>query len=233
MSSGARPSATPGALVAGDRRPPCPASRSAPAPSPPRVRAVDRAPPSSVVDDRAAARSPARRRAAPAWRRRRWRQPASARRHGVGAVVAGAGLSVDGGVGEVGSLASRSAVSRISFVGSSSALRDLVLEAVAHLLQLGVGPPGPPHGVGQLLRPEHDQASSRITTISLPDRLNTRRSLRSCHHRAPCNNGSRRCSNGPIAFAHRGARAHARRTRSRRSRWPCGSVRRGWRATSG
>ena len=46
--------------------------------------------------------------------------------------------------------------------------------------------------------------------ISLPDRLNTRRSLRSCHHRSSCNNGCRRCSTGPIAFAHRGARAHAR-----------------------
>ena len=50
---------------------------------------------------------------------------------------------------------------------------------------------------GSFSGPRTTSASSRITMISLPDRLNTRRSLRSCHHRPPCNNGSRRCSSGP------------------------------------
>ena len=55
--------------------------------------------------------------------------------------------------------------------------------------------------------------------ISLPDRLNTRRSLRSCHHRASCNNGCRRCSTARSRSPTGAPAPTPARTRSRPSRW--------------
>ena len=154
------------------------------------------------------------RRAARRGRRRGRRRALRGRRVGRGVV----GFPVSSPSVKSIDFLNRSAVSRISLIGSS---RTHFISAWkrAHLLQLGVRAPGAADGVGSFSGPRTTSASSKIKTISLPDRLNTRRSLWSCHHRRSCSSGSRRSSIRPIGFAHRGARAHARRTRSRPSSW--------------
>ena len=112
-------------------------------------------------------------------------------------------------VGEVGRVAQQ--VGRLAHLPHRLVehAAHLVLEAVAHLLQLGVRPPGPPQGVGQLLGTEHDQRQQQdhddlaagqvehaAESMVLP-------SSGAVQQRLPS------LLADPIAFAHRGARAHA------------------------
>jgi hypothetical protein len=55
---------------------------------------------------------------------------------------------------------------------------ELLLEPGAHFLQLGVCPTELADRIRELLGPNTTRANRRITTISVPDMLNTRRSLR-------------------------------------------------------
>ena len=107
----------------------------------------------------------------------------------------------------------RSAVSRISLTGSSITLRISSWKLLPIFFSSAYVRPARRSASGSFSGPSTTSASSRITMISLPERLNTRRSLRS----AATSSGrsvavQQRLPSllaRPIGFAHRGARAHA------------------------
>ena len=111
----------------------------------------------------------------------------------------------------VGSVASRtmSAVSRISRIGSSRASFNSDWKPLPIFFSSAYVLPNCRIASGSFSGPSTTSASSRITMISLPWRLNTRAVYGPGHHLLGVQQRLPSLLDPPIAFAHRGARAHA------------------------